>query len=90
MKDAVPVQGSNGVSSMGIMKMIGLMKSSKSERQETLEVNADRHKKLKVRIKDALLSAYVGTSDRAKLINTTDVSALSISEKNLFECVEAA
>ena len=47
-KDAGPSQGSNGVTGMGIMKMIGFMKPSKLERLETSEVNSDQHKKVKV------------------------------------------
>ncbi|CAI9088940.1 OLC1v1023401C1 [Oldenlandia corymbosa var. corymbosa] len=48
VKDVVPSQGSNAISSLGIMKMIGLMKTSKLDRQETSEVNAERHKKVKM------------------------------------------
>uniref|UniRef100_A0A5B6ZPA0 ubiquitinyl hydrolase 1 n=1 Tax=Davidia involucrata TaxID=16924 RepID=A0A5B6ZPA0_DAVIN len=48
IRDTIPTQGSNGVASMGIMKMIGLRKSSKLDRQETSEVIGDRHKKLKM------------------------------------------
>ncbi|XP_027082177.1 ubiquitin carboxyl-terminal hydrolase 15-like [Coffea arabica] len=47
-KDAGPSQGSNGVTGMGIMKMIGFMKPSKLERLETSEVNSDQHKKVKM------------------------------------------
>ncbi|XP_052178295.1 ubiquitin carboxyl-terminal hydrolase 15 isoform X2 [Diospyros lotus] len=45
--DSIPVQGGNGVASMGIMKMIGLRKSSKLGKSETTEVG-ERQKKLKM------------------------------------------
>ncbi|KAA8526691.1 hypothetical protein F0562_008106 [Nyssa sinensis] len=48
ISDTIPTQGSNGVASMGIMKMIGLRKSSKLDKHETAEVIGDRHKKLKM------------------------------------------
>lgn len=41
------VKGS-GIISKGIMKMIGLKKSTKHGRVETSEVNGDKHKKIKV------------------------------------------
>lgn len=49
-KDAVPSQGRDGVSGMGIMKMIGLVKQSKLDRQENKLSNANRDKKMKARI----------------------------------------
>ncbi|KAA8524077.1 hypothetical protein F0562_010492 [Nyssa sinensis] len=47
IRDTIPTQGSNGVANMGILKMIGLRKSSKLDRQEISEIS-DRHKKLKM------------------------------------------
>ncbi|KAL3503027.1 hypothetical protein ACH5RR_037476 [Cinchona calisaya] len=47
-KYAVPSQGINGVAGMEIMKMIGLMKPSRLERKETLKVNPNLHKKVKM------------------------------------------
>ncbi|VFQ61905.1 unnamed protein product [Cuscuta campestris] len=47
MKEITP-QGRNGVANMGIMRMFGLMKSSKVDRQEHSIVKADRHRKLKM------------------------------------------
>ncbi|XP_059662800.1 ubiquitin carboxyl-terminal hydrolase 15 isoform X2 [Cornus florida] len=48
MRNTVAAQGSNGVASMGIMKMIGLRKSSKLDRKEIPQVFGDRRKKLKM------------------------------------------
>ncbi|CAK9177268.1 unnamed protein product [Ilex paraguariensis] len=48
VKETIPAKGSNGVTSMGIMKMIGLVKSSKLDRQESSVVIVDRHKKMKM------------------------------------------
>ncbi|KAI8552322.1 hypothetical protein RHMOL_Rhmol06G0257800 [Rhododendron molle] len=47
IRDTIPPTGSNGFANMGIMKMIGLRKSSKLGKQETSEV-VERHKKLKM------------------------------------------
>ncbi|XP_058219926.1 ubiquitin carboxyl-terminal hydrolase 15 isoform X1 [Rhododendron vialii] len=47
IRDTIPPTGSNGFANMGIMKMIGLKKSSKLGKQETSEV-VERHKKLKM------------------------------------------
>lgn len=47
MRDTIPAQGSNGVSKMGIMKMMGLRKSTKL-RQDSSELRHDQHRKLKV------------------------------------------
>lgn len=47
-KDVVPSQGRDSVSGMGIMKMIGLMKPSKLDRQEDKLSNANRDKKRKM------------------------------------------
>lgn len=49
-KDVVSPQGRDGVSGMGIMKMIGLAKHSKLDRQENKLSNANRDKTMKVRI----------------------------------------
>ncbi|KAK3013543.1 hypothetical protein RJ639_008366, partial [Escallonia herrerae] len=48
VRETVPAAGANGVGSMGIMKMIGLMRSSKPDRLERSEVNGDRHKRVKM------------------------------------------
>lgn len=47
-KDAVPPQAGNGVANMGIMRMFGLVKSSKVDRHQSVESRADKHKKQKV------------------------------------------
>ncbi|KAH7859610.1 hypothetical protein Vadar_003222 [Vaccinium darrowii] len=47
IRDTIPQTGSNGFANMGIMKMIGLRKSSKLGKQESSEV-VERHKKLKM------------------------------------------
>ncbi|XP_009609977.1 ubiquitin carboxyl-terminal hydrolase 15 [Nicotiana tomentosiformis] len=47
-KDAVPPQTGNGVANMGIMRMFGLVKSSKVDRHQSIESRADKHKKLKM------------------------------------------
>ncbi|KAI8008614.1 Ubiquitin carboxyl-terminal hydrolase 15 [Camellia lanceoleosa] len=47
-RDTVPAQGSNGVASMGIMKMIGLRKSSKLAKQESSGFVGEKQKKLKM------------------------------------------
>ncbi|XP_059282920.1 ubiquitin carboxyl-terminal hydrolase 15 isoform X2 [Lycium ferocissimum] len=44
-KDAVPPQAGSGVANLGIMRMFGLVKSS---RHQSLESRADKHKKLKM------------------------------------------
>ncbi|KAL7216231.1 hypothetical protein ACSBR1_028225 [Camellia fascicularis] len=46
--DTVPAQGSNGVASMGIMKMIGLRKSLKLAKQESSGFVGEKQKKLKM------------------------------------------
>ena len=48
----------DGVTGIGIMKMIGFMKPSKLERLETSEVNSDQHKKVKVWIIGAILLSF--------------------------------
>ncbi|KAK9268934.1 hypothetical protein L1049_000700 [Liquidambar formosana] len=48
MRDATPERGSNGVASIGIMKMMGLQKSPKFSRENASEVSGDRHKKAKM------------------------------------------
>ncbi|KAL7218494.1 hypothetical protein ACSBR2_011704 [Camellia fascicularis] len=48
IRDTIPQQGSNKDASMGLLKMIGLRKSSKLGRQENSEVVGGRHKKLKM------------------------------------------
>ncbi|PSS05905.1 Ubiquitin carboxyl-terminal hydrolase [Actinidia chinensis var. chinensis] len=49
IRDSVATQGSNGFANIGIMKMIGLSKSSKlGSKHETPEVVVERHKKLKM------------------------------------------
>ncbi|KAL9437928.1 hypothetical protein AB3S75_023740 [Citrus x aurantiifolia] len=47
VRDTIPAQGSNGVSKMGIMKMMGLRKSTKL-RQDSSELRHDQHRKLKM------------------------------------------
>lgn len=48
MRDTIPAQGSNGVRRMGIMKMMGLRKSTKFG-QGVSELWHDQHRKIKVR-----------------------------------------
>lgn len=48
MRDIKAAQGSNGVERMGIMKMVGLRKSTKLTRQDAPINNGKRNKKLKV------------------------------------------
>ena len=48
MRDIKAAQGSNGVARMGIMKMVGLRKSTKHSRQEAPVTNDKRNEKLKV------------------------------------------
>ena len=48
LRDTTPPQGGNGSSSMGLMKKIGLMRSSKIERLECADDTGNRHKKIKV------------------------------------------
>ncbi|KAK3027291.1 hypothetical protein RJ639_041112 [Escallonia herrerae] len=48
VRETVPAPGANGVGSIGIMKMIGLTRSSKPDRLERSEVNGDRHKRVKM------------------------------------------
>lgn len=47
VRDTILAQGSNGVSKMGIMKMMGLRKSTKL-RQDGSELRHDQQRKLKV------------------------------------------
>lgn len=47
-KEAVPPQAGSGVANLGIMRMLGLAKSSKVDRHQSLESKADKHKKLKM------------------------------------------
>ena len=47
MRNANPAAGTNGVTSIGIMKMMDLRKSSKLATQDITEVNVT-HKKLRV------------------------------------------
>lgn len=46
MRDAIPSSRSNGVASIGIMKMMGLRKSTKHARQDVTELSV--HKKIRV------------------------------------------
>ncbi|XP_057949648.1 ubiquitin carboxyl-terminal hydrolase 15 [Malania oleifera] len=50
MRDSttIPAQGSNGVTGMGIIKMMGLRKSSKLSRQNASEVGWDSREKIKM------------------------------------------
>ncbi|KAL6952826.1 ubiquitin-specific protease ubp15 [Sarracenia purpurea var. burkii] len=48
IRDTISAQGSNGFASIGIMKMIGLRKSSKLGKQESSEVVGERHRKLRM------------------------------------------
>jgi len=48
MRDIKAAQGSNGVERMGIMKMVGLRKSTKLTRQDAPINNGKRNNKLKV------------------------------------------
>lgn len=48
MRDIKAAQGSNGVARMGIMKMVGLRKSTKHSRQEAPVTNDKRNEKLKM------------------------------------------
>ncbi|CAH9127005.1 unnamed protein product [Cuscuta epithymum] len=47
-KETMPSQGRNGGAHLGFMKMFGLMKSSRLDRQAHSTVKYDRHKKLKM------------------------------------------
>lgn len=47
-RDAAHLQGKDNNTSMGIMKMIGMIKPSKRERRDGKEANENRHRKMKM------------------------------------------
>lgn len=64
IKDNGPLLGSNGGASLGIMRVVGLAKSSRPEQQEHMEENVERCKKVKVRLQKEIFP-HCENSDRA-------------------------